>query len=484
MRSRWLQLALSLLIVVVALEVRYLDPVFLRNLRLNSFDLYQQLKPRDYKPVPVRFVDLDDESLSRLGQWPWPRIKVAELVDRLKQAGAASIALDIVFSEPDRTSPRQIVELWPTTPETESLRQNISALPDHDEVLAQAIAEAANVVVSFAAASEEGAGVPTLKAGMSWAGHDPLEFVFGYKGAVASLPGIDAAGAGTAGVGMQPEHDGILRRLPLLISYGGTLYPTLPAESLRVAQGAANYLIKSSGASGAKAFGDRRTGVIAVRVGRFTVPTDSEGRIWLYDTGAVPERKVAAWRIMENAFEPGLIAGNIIIVGTSAAGLQDLHPTPLTAAMPGSEVQLQIIEQMLTGEFLERPDWAKGAELAMLVLIGLVVTVSTARLGAGLSATITVTILVGALGLSLYLFTEEGFLLDPIYPAVTSVTVYLGSSLMAYLRTEHERKHIREAFSHYMSPFGKIRGRTADQSGQSVPDADDRGHARSWRDRR
>jgi adenylate cyclase len=129
MRSRWLQLALSLLIVVVALEVRYLAPVFLRNLRLNSFDLYQQLKPRDYKPVPARFVDLDDESLSRLGQWPWPRIKVAELVDRLKQAGAAAIALDIVFSEPDRTSPRQIVELWPTTPETETLRQSISALP-------------------------------------------------------------------------------------------------------------------------------------------------------------------------------------------------------------------------------------------------------------------------------------------------------------------------------------------------------------------
>jgi adenylate cyclase len=453
MRSRWLQLVLSLLVIVVALEVRFLDPAFLQNLRLKSFDLYQEMKPREYKPVPVRFVDLDDESLARLGQWPWPRTRVAELVERLKQAGAAAIALDIVFSEPDRTSPRQIVELWPATAETEFLRQTISSLPDHDEVLAQTIGKAGNVVVGFAATGADGADAkPTLKAGMSWAGHDPLEFVHDYDGAVVSLPGIDAAGAGTAGIGMKSERDGILRRLPLLISYGGTLYPTLPAESLRVAQGASNYLIKSSGASGAKTFGDMRTGIIAVRVGRFTVPTDNEGRVWLYDTGAVPERRVAAWRIMEGGFEPSLVAGNIVLVGTSAAGLLDLHSTPLAATMSGTEAQLQIIEQMLTGEFLQRPDWAKGAELMMLVVIGLVVTIATARLGAGLGASITVGMLVGALGLSWYLFTEKGFLLDPIYPAVTSVLVYLGSSLMAYLRTEHERKHIRAAFSHYMSP--------------------------------
>ncbi|MCK5275008.1 MAG: adenylate/guanylate cyclase domain-containing protein [Alphaproteobacteria bacterium] len=452
MRGRWLQIVLSCLIIIVALEARFLDPALLQNMRLKSFDLYQELKPREYKPVPARFIDLDDESLARLGQWPWPRTRVAALVDRLKQAGAAAIALDIVFSEPDRTSPRQIVELWPNTPETELLRQTISALPDHDEVLAQTIGRAGNVVVGFAATGKAGAGaMPTLKAGMSWAGHDPLEFVHTYSGAVVGLPGIDAAGAGTAGIGMKSEHDGILRRFPLLISYGGTLYPTLPAESLRVAQGAANYLIKSSGASGVISFG-ARTGIVAVRVGRFTVPTDNEGRVWLYDSGPVPERRVAAWQIMEGEFEPALIAGNIVVVGTSAAGLGDLHATPLAATMSGSEAQLQVIEQMLTGEFLQRPDWAKGAELAMLLVIGLVVNIATARLGAGLSATVTAGMLAGALGLSWYLFINEGFLLDPIYPAVTSVMVYLGASLMAYLRTEHERKHIREAFSHYMSP--------------------------------
>ena len=451
MRSRWLQLILSGFIVVVAVEVRLLDPAFIQNLRLKSFDLYQQLKPREYRPVPVRFIDLDDESLSRLGQWPWPRTRVAGLVDRLRQAGAAAIVLDIVFSEPDRTSPSQIVKLWPVTPETELLRVSVSSLPDHDEVLAQAIARAKNVVVGFTASGEVGAGAPTLKAGMSWAGDDPLEFIHDYKGAVVSLPGIDAAGAGSAAIGMKSERDGILRRLPLLINYGGKLYPTLPAESLRVAQGAPSYLIKSSGASGAISFG-ARSGIVAVRVGGITVPSDSEGRVWLYDTGPVPERRLAAWRIMEGEFDGSLIAGNIVVVGTSAAGLEDLHPTPLAAAMSGSEVQLQIIEQILTGEFLERPDWAKGAELTMLALIGLGVALATVLLGAGPGAAVTAGVLAGALGLSWHLFVNEGFLLDPIYPATTGLMVYLGSSLMAYLRTEHERKHIRNAFSHYMSP--------------------------------
>lgn len=451
MRSRWLQLVLSGLIIFVALELRFLDPVFLENLRLRSFDVYQQLKPRNYKPVPVRFVDLDDESLTRLGQWPWPRTRVAELVTALKQAGAAAIALDIVFSEPDRTSPRQIVELWPATADLDALRDTVKTLPDHDEVLAKTISEAGNVVVGFAATGEAGTAVPTLKAGMSWAGDNPAEFLHDYQGAVVSLPGIDAAGAGTAALSMRAERDGIIRRLPLLISYGDSLYPTLTAESLRVAQGASNYLIKSSGASGVMSFG-ASTGIVALRIGRFTVPTDHEGRVWLYDTGPQTQRRVAAWRVMGGEFDPALIAGNIVVVGTSAAGLEDLRSTPLAATMSGSEVQLQLIEQMLTGEFLRRPDWAKGAELTMLLVIGLIVTFVTARFGAGLSASITAAMLLGALGLSWYLFVNEGFLLDPVYPSVMCIMVYIGSTLMGYLRAEHERSQIRNAFIHYMSP--------------------------------
>ena len=452
MRSRWLQLGISALIIVTAAQLRILDPDILEDLRLRSFDIYQQLRPREYRPVPVRFVDLDDASLTKLGQWPWPRTRVASLIEQLHRAGAVAIVLDIVFSEPDRTSPRRVADLWPDTPEAAALRDRIAALPDHDEVLAGAIGRARMVVTGFAATNREGEGrAPAMKAGISFAGDDPVNFVPGISGTVVSLPAIDAAGGGSAGMISKTERDGILRRLPLLISLHGVLYPTLSVESLRVAQGASTFLIKSSGASGKLSFG-RQTGVTHVRVGRIVVPTDNAGRIWLYDTGPQAARRVPAWQVMAGDYEPAKIAGNIVFVGSSAAGLYDLHPTPLHAAASGTDVQAQLVEQMLLQDFLQRPDWGDGAELAMLVVIGVILAAAAARLSAGWSAIVTAALIAGAGGLSWYLFATEGFLLDPIYPAVTGVIVYIGTSLMAYLRTEHERRQIRNAFSHYMSP--------------------------------
>jgi adenylate cyclase len=452
MRSRWLQLVLSGLIIVIAVQLRILDPQILEDLRLKSFDLYQQLRPREYQAVPVRFVDLDDESLTRLGQWPWPRTRVASLIENLHRAGAAAIVLDIVFSEPDRTSPRRVADLWPDTPETAALRDGIASLPDHDEVLARAIDQAKMVVTGFAATNRESESrAPTMKAGISFAGDDPAKFVPGISGTVVSLPVIDAAGGGSAGMISKTERDGILRRLPLLVNLHGAIYPTLSVESLRIAQGASSYLIKSSGASGKLAFGEQ-TGLTHVRVGRIVIPTDNVGRIWLYDTGPRAERRVPVWQVMSGEFDPAKIAGNIVFVGSSAVGLYDLHPTPLHPAVSGTEVQVQLVEQMLMQNFLQRPDWGDGAELAMLIVIGVILAAAAAKLGAGWSAIVTAVIMTGAGGLSWYLFVEEGFLLDPVYPAVTGLMVYVGSSLMAYLRTENERRQIRTAFSHYMSP--------------------------------
>lgn len=452
MRSRWLQLVLSGLIIVIAAQLRILDPDILKDLRLKSFDIYQQLQPREYRPVPVRFIDLDDDSLARLGQWPWPRTRVATLIEELHRAGAAAIVLDIVFSEPDRTSPRRVADLWPDTPETAALRDSIAALPDHDQVLARAIDRAKVVVTGFAATDRARASrAPALKAGISFAGDDPAKFVPGIAGTVVSVPAIDAAGGGSAGMIAKTERDGILRRLPLLVNFQGAIYPTLSVESLRIAQGASSYLIKSSGASGKLSFGEQ-TGLTHVRVGRIVIPTDNIGRIWLYDTGPVQERRVPVWKIVSGEYDPTKIAGNIVFVGSSAVGLYDLHPTPLYSAASGTEVQAQLVEQILTQTFLQRPDWGDGAELAMLVVIGLILAAAAAKLGAGWSAIVTAATITGAGGLSWYLFVNEGFLLDPVYPVVTGLMVYTGSSLMAYLRTENERRQIRTAFSHYMSP--------------------------------
>ena len=146
------------------------DPVPLQILRNAVFDQFQRWQPRAYREVPVRIIDIDDESLRRLGQWPWPRTRVAELVTRLQEGRAAAIAFDVIFAEPDRTSPKPMLDLWQAPP---PVRRQVEKLPDHDEVLRQAIARG-RVVVGFAVGREGApAVVPEVKARYVTAGEAP-----------------------------------------------------------------------------------------------------------------------------------------------------------------------------------------------------------------------------------------------------------------------------------------------------------------------
>ncbi len=451
---RWLQIVLPLLILVGAAALRIIDPGAVANLRFQVFDNYQRALPRSYEPVPVTVVDLDDDSLARLGQWPWPRTLLADLIDRLTEGGAASIALDIVLSEPDRTSPANVLDLWPDMPETQALRKLLTAgrLVDHDDALARQI-EGAPVVVGFAQADGDSAREPLRKAGVAALGADPSPFLLPYPGAVPTLPEIGKAAAGAGAVGVAPETDGVIRRVPLLIAHAGKVFPSLAAEALRVAMGASTYVVKSAGASGVISYGEA-TGISEVRIGDAVVPTDPSGRIWLYDTGPRPERLLPAWQVLSGVADPNRIEGHIVLIGTSAAGLKDLRPSPLDPAAPGVVLQAQVVEQILAGQYLERPDWADGAEFLFLVALGSFVLWATAlRRASAMWAAIFAAIGIGvALLGSWQAYARAGLLVDPIYPALTVIGVYLSSSLLRYLRTEREKHQIRTAFAHYMAP--------------------------------
>ena len=123
MRRQWLYVLAPLILLGLALTLHYRFPQFIQNLRMQAFDLYQRIEPRPYTPVPVVIVDIDDASLQKLGQWPWPRTRMADLVANLDTAGASVIGLDIILAEPDRTSPANVLPLWAPTPEIETFRQ-------------------------------------------------------------------------------------------------------------------------------------------------------------------------------------------------------------------------------------------------------------------------------------------------------------------------------------------------------------------------
>jgi adenylate cyclase len=444
---RFVRIWLSVAIVLIAAAAHLHEPTTLLLLRNAVFDAYQRARPRDYLPAPVRIVDIDEESLRRFGQWPWPRTRIAELVRELNRLGAAAIAFDVVFAEPDRTSPTQVLPAWG---QNQALRLLMEQLPDHDEQLRHAVARAP-VVTAFVLTDQAGLRPPAVKAGFATAGADPRPFLPAFAAGLTTLEAIEAAAAGNGAINIVRDADGIGRRVPVLLRLGDALYPSLAAEALRVAQGADTFVARSAGASGEESFG-AHTGLIDVRIGAVTVPTDANGQLWMYFTPPLAERFVPAWKILAGALDRAEIEGQILFVGSSAVGLHDIHATPLGVSMPGVVMHAQFVEQVINGVFLRRPDWARGAEILLMAVLGVVIIAFGPRLGALWLAVVCGVVLVVAASVSWFGFLKAGLLLNPIFPAGVVVAIYLVSSLLRHMQTEREQRWIRSAFSTYISP--------------------------------
>ena len=450
MSSRLLYALIVGAVIVGALALRIWDPSPVARLRAVVFDTYQQIRPRVYDPsLPVRIVDIDEASLKEVGQWPWPRTVLAALVRKLAENGAAAVGFDMVFPEPDRLSPANAVQSWPKSDALKSLRDEVEKLPSNDSVFAEAIGQSP-VVLGFIAAPQ-GTSIPQAKAGFAHGGDDPRLYAPHYPGAVASLPELQDKASGTGSLNWLPEHDQIIRRMPMVIQVGDKLYPSFAADMLRLAQGASTYIVKSSGASSETSFGEH-TGIAKVRIGDYEVPTEASGQMWIRFTRQAKERYLPAWRVLNGEIGKEDIEGRLLIVGTSAAGLLDLRATPLEASVPGVELHAQAIEQILQGSFLQRPDFATPAELLYILLLGLLIAFLIYRLGATASAVLGAFAIAAVVAVSWYAFDAFGWLVDPIYPAIALTAVYLAGTLFVFLRTERERNRVRHAFGHYMAP--------------------------------
>jgi adenylate cyclase len=468
--SKNLNYLLPLPILLAAVLVWVNEPGPLVQLRTYVFDEYLRLKPREYEPAPVRIVDIDDDSLERFGQWPWPRTLFAELVSRLNELGAAAVAFDILFVDPDRTSPSRLIKTLPEIASDNAVVDKLERLPDHDRLFADAIAHAP-VVIGFVPRGRGHDRLPEAKATFAIAGDDPVPWVPHFAGGGSSLPMLEAAAAGNGSLGINQERDGIVRQVPLVIAIQGRLYPSLDLEALRVAQGARSYVIKSTGASGVTAFGEH-AGLDAIKVGKVAVPTDADGALRVHFTTHQPERFVSARKILDGSVDPDLIKGNIVLIGTTAEGLKEFRPTPLDPAAAGVEIHAQLLEQMLLGDYVQRPDWARGAEIAFMLEIALVLVLLLPRIGARWTFVLGAAAVAPVVAGSWYAYVAYHWLLDPVFPALVGLLVYLSSSAVLLFRTETERRYVRHAFSRYLSP--SIVERLADHPEQLVLGGEER----------
>lgn len=451
---RSVQIVLLLALLGFTVFLRLQDPPVIGRLRHITFDYYNKVMPRKAFD-DVMIVDIDEESIRSAGQWPWPRPLVAKLPAILREMGAKAVAFDIVFSEPDRTSPPRVAQGLPATPDMRPVADALKSLPDNDAVFARGIAAAGNVVTAFVVANQPTGMQPLAKAKILNTGldPDPLRFVAAYPHFTVTLPEITQAAAGNGSFSMTPESDGVVRRVPLFIGQkgeegrAGAIYPALATEAIRVALGKEIYQVKSFG----KPSGGR-IGIQDVTVGGYRIPTDKQGNIMVYYAGARPHLYVPAWRVLSRQVPPDTFKDKIVLIGTSAIGLLDLRSSPLNAVLPGVEIHAEIIEQVLHGQFLQRPESFEGAEIVVTAAVSLLVIFIAPFVGAGWLAALVALIIGGGSAFALYAYQQYGWLIAPAYPALTITVIFITSSILSNLRTEMEKRAVRTAFSHYISP--------------------------------
>jgi adenylate cyclase len=444
--ARWarrfgLTRAICVLLLLALVPLRILDPAPLEEIRLRTFDFYQSLRPRETESRPVVIVDIDEASLKDIGQWPWPRTIVADLVTRLTQLGAVAIGFDVIFAEPDRMSPSIAATSFRNL--DEETRNKLQSMPNNDEVLAQAIRRSRVVVgqVGSATPVPRSQAESTLKTGFAVRGPDPGPFLVTFPGLLRNVPLIEEAAAGRGVFSILPERDGIVRRVPIIMQAQGSLVPSLSIELLRVVTNSGAILVRTD-----------QAGVQSVAVPGLEASTDQNGRFWVHFNRHDPARYVSAKDVLQGRVPRDRIEGKLVLIGTSAVGLLDVKTTPVAAAMPGVEVHAQVVESVLTNSLLTYPNYAIGAELLVAALVGVAIIIVAPMFRASIVIALGAIVIAALIGASWYLFSQHNLLLDFTYPLMTSLFVYLTLIFVNYFKEQKQRQQIRAAFGFYLSP--------------------------------
>jgi adenylate cyclase len=431
LRTAYWLIIVSVLAACVAL--RNADPGFMARIRLLGFDLLQQVAPRTSDAeYPVRIIDIDEPSLKAFGNWPWRRDLLARLIDKLFDLGVRAIAFDMVFPDASVSPLDQIPESLRGSVEFRPILDRLAEAVSPDQMFAQAM-RGRPVILGTIGTSQISGGAPQAKASFATIGNGVAALVLGFSGATRNLAMLETAAVGVGALNWFPDHDQIVRRIPMVVRLSNELYPSLVSETLRVAKDARTIGVRAVDAA-----------ITTVAIGETVVPTDAEGQLWLAFSRHDPKRTLSAADVLQNKTPASDLEGRIAIVGTSAAGLLDLRATPLDAVISGAEINAQALEQLLANRHLVRPDYAMGMEIALTLVSALLLSLMVYRWGARVAAFAGfITVCVFAFG-SVFAFSR-GILLDAAFPILTNTAAYIFGTSYLFYEAESERNRGREA---------------------------------------
>lgn len=441
-----------------------LEPGFLRRLENAYYDLRLivrgPLKPLD----KVVLAAIDERSLDEIGRWPWPRTRIAEVVDRLTEYGAKVIAFDITFPEPDNNS---------TLQEVRSLKETVTELgladrrlllhldqreraADTDRALADALQRSGRCILGyfFHRDMDKANQIPKEKREENFNNIVFSSYAVKFSSQAAAGRSFDEAYAAEAnlkvfsdaakGAGffnVEPDEDGVVRKVPLMTLCQDEFFPPLSLRALFLYFGEEPVLnIEEAGARG-------------VWIGGVEVPTDEKGSMLInYRGGEKTFPHYSVTDILRGRVNPEVFRDKIVIVGGTAIGLFDQRVTPFSTFFPGPEIHANIIDNILQQDFIRRPQWFKAIEYLVIILVGTLFSLLLPRMRAAYG------FLAAAVCVALYVYLDRFFFqqlrvwLNIVFPVLTIIFVYIGITLYRYVTEEREKAKIRGAFSVYVAP--------------------------------
>jgi adenylate cyclase len=450
-------IAIGIVIVLLALwlETTHWGPVqrIRHRLELMAYDirLNATLAPATKKDDRIVIVDIDEKSLRAEGRWPWSRRKLARLTDKLFEAGVVVVAFDITFPEAQPNAARTVLEKLGDqgdAPLRRQLRRQVAAF-DNDAYFADHL-EQRDVVLGFAfhraSSPPSGQLPPALKViGLNAA--KGATTLFKMKGYTANLPELQRA-AGHAGYfSLDADPDGILRRSPLLVDYQGQLYPSLALETVRLFSLVDSISVKT------ERIGDL-TNVTGVEVlPNKVVPTDGEGQVIIpYQGPAGSFTYLSATDVLSGKINSDRLANTIVLVGTTAEGLFDLRATPVQSVYPGVEVHATLIKALLDNRFPVEPAWAKGANVVMLVTLGLLLAFVLPFLRPGWQVTLAAVVAGGLLAFNTWLWQQQGLALSVALPLVMILILAMTEFAYGFIFESRRRLSLKHMFGQYVPP--------------------------------
>ena len=447
---------IGLIITLVVVILAWLRPAFLESIENRLYDIRLRMFGPGNPSANIAIVAIDEESITKLGRWPWPRSRIATLVERLAAKGAKVIGLTLILSEPEEQSGLQALEkveeafhaLGPVRGGPEFLQslQGIRGGLDNDAKLRVAIQKAGNVLLPGYASLPGGAmgpesgktaGIPEFAAksaftNLSMAGDQVQANPPRAEEMTWPLSTLGEVAAGFGHINRLPDGDGISRWEPMLVEYRDQHFPHfalavaarglgIPRERIRVVFGA------------------------GIELGSIQIPADDRMRILInYYGGPRTFPYYSAFDVLNDKIATTAFQGKIVLVGATAPGIGDVEPTPLAPILPGVEKHANLIASIQAGQFLTRPAWADLGMLAAVLSLGLLTAFLLPRLGAGAGSAVGAALFLGVLGVGLVIFATMGVWFPITYPGVLVLLNYTAITSRRFLKVEREKEQVEE----------------------------------------